>query len=138
MHGDHARVRPAADGDLAAIAQIFAHYVTTSLVTFEETPPELPQWRERLADLADARLPFLVAEAGETVVGYAYASPWRPKPAYRYTVEDSVYLAPEWRGRGARGLRLYQRWAAAGGWPQARPLDRHLADAAPGPTRPGR
>ena len=56
-------------------------------------------WRER-------KLPFLVAEAGGTVAGYAYASPWRPKPAYRHTVEDSVYLAPGQRGRGLGRLLL--------------------------------
>jgi phosphinothricin acetyltransferase len=66
----------------------------------------VPQWRQRLADLTERKLPFLVAEAAGTVAGYAYASPWRPKPAYRHTVEDSVYLAPGQRGRGLGRLLL--------------------------------
>ncbi|HEY7918714.1 MAG TPA: GNAT family N-acetyltransferase, partial [Streptosporangiaceae bacterium] len=57
-------------------------------------------------DLTERKLPFLVAEAAGTVAGYAYASPWRPKPAYRHTVEDSVYLAPGQRGRGLGRLLL--------------------------------
>jgi len=93
-------IGPATPADLAGVAGIFAHYVTGSLVTFEETPPALADWRRRLDDLAGLGLPFLVARTGGQVAGYAYASPWRPKPAYRHTVEDSVYLAADRTGRG--------------------------------------
>lgn len=106
MQAEQVRVRPATAADLAAVAGILAFYVTNSVATFEEDPPGVPQWQQRLGDLADRKLPFLVAEAGGTVAGYAYASPWRPKPAYRYTVEDSVYLAPGQRGRGLGRLLL--------------------------------
>jgi L-amino acid N-acyltransferase YncA len=96
-------VRAAVPADLEDVAAIYAHYVTTSVATFEEVPPTPADWRLRLDDLADRKLPFLVAEdgsAGRPVCGYAYASPWRPKPAYRYTVEDTVYLSPAHTGRG--------------------------------------
>jgi L-amino acid N-acyltransferase YncA len=106
MQAEQVRVRPASAADLAAVAGILAFYVTNTVATFEEEPPGVPQWRQRLADLAERKLPFLVAEAGGTVAGYAYASPWRPKPAYRHTVEDSVYLAPGQRGRGLGRLLL--------------------------------
>jgi phosphinothricin acetyltransferase len=95
-----ARVRPVGVDDLDAVAEIFAHYVTDSVATFEEIPPTSSDWRRRLDDLTDRRLPFLVGEVGGQIVGYAYAGPWRPKPAYRHTVEDSIYLAPGWTGRG--------------------------------------
>jgi L-amino acid N-acyltransferase YncA len=106
MSTEQAHVRPAAVEDLEAIAGIFARYVEVSVATFEEIPPTVAQWRRRLDDLAARSLPFLVAEVGGGVVGYAYASPWRPKPAYRYTVEDTVYLAPEWTGKGLGRLLL--------------------------------
>jgi L-amino acid N-acyltransferase YncA len=106
MPAGHPHVRPAQPADLAAIAAIFAHYVTTSVVTFEETPPGVTQWRRRLDDLTGQGLPFLAADVEGTVAGYALAGPWRPKPAYRHTVEDSVYLAPEHTGRGLGGLLL--------------------------------
>jgi phosphinothricin acetyltransferase len=106
MSDSQAKVRPAAVGDLDAIAGIFAHYVTGSTLTFEEEPPTVTQWLQRLHSLAEYGLPFLVAEAGGTVAGYAYASPWRPKPAYRHTVEDSIYLAPAHRGKGLGRLLL--------------------------------
>ncbi|WP_406315378.1 GNAT family N-acetyltransferase [Streptosporangium sp. NBC_01639] len=93
-------VRPAGAGDLDRIAEIFSHYVISGVSTFEEVPPVVAHWRQRLDDLADRRLPFLVAEVGGEVIGYAYAGPWRPKPAYRHTVEDTIYLAPGWTGRG--------------------------------------
>jgi len=93
-------IRRAEVPDLAEVAAIFAHYVTDSVATFEEEPPPVGAWEQRLADLTERSLPFLVAEADGTVCGYAYASPWRPKPAYRHTVEDSVYLAPGQIGRG--------------------------------------
>jgi L-amino acid N-acyltransferase YncA len=106
MAAGQPRVRPVQAADLAAITGIFAHYVRTSVVTFEESPPGVAQWQRRLDELADRGLPFLAAEVDGTVAGYALASPWRPKPAYRHTVEDSVYLAPEHTGRGLGGLML--------------------------------
>jgi len=93
-------VRPAIPADTEQVAAIFAHYVATSVATFEEVPPTAADWRRRLGELNRQNLPFLVALGGETVCGYAYASPWRPKPAYRYTVEDTVYIAPGHTGRG--------------------------------------
>ena len=93
-------VRAAVPADAELVAAIFAHYVTTSVATFEEVAPTAGQWRQRLADRDARSLPFLVAEADGSVCGYAYASPWRPKPAYRYTVEDSVFLSPGCTGRG--------------------------------------
>ena len=93
-------VRAAVPADAERVAAIFAHYVTTSVATFEEVAPTADHWRQRLADRAARDLPFVVAEADGSVCGYAYASPWRPKPAYRHTVEDSVFLAPGCTGRG--------------------------------------
>jgi L-amino acid N-acyltransferase YncA len=93
-------VRAAVPADMEQVAAICAHYVTTSVATFEEIPPTAADWRHRLDDLAGRNLPFLVAEAGAVVGGYAYAAPWRPKPAYRHTVEDTVYISPEHTGRG--------------------------------------
>jgi L-amino acid N-acyltransferase YncA len=112
MSTEQAHVRPAAVGDLETITGIFAGYVEESVATFEEVPPNVARWRRRLDDLAARPLPFLVAEVGGEVVGYAYASPWRPKPAYRYTVEDTVYVAPEWTGRGLGRLLLDELLAA--------------------------
>jgi L-amino acid N-acyltransferase YncA len=94
-------IRPAVPADLDAVAEIFAHYVRHTVITFEETPPPPAVWHRRLGDLAAQGLPFLVADLSGEVAGYAYAAPWRPKPAYRHTVEDSVCLAP---GRTGQGL----------------------------------
>jgi L-amino acid N-acyltransferase YncA len=88
------------------VAAIFAHYVATSVATFEEVPPTAAAWRRRLDELTGRNLPFLVAESAGTVGGYAYASPWRPKPAYRHTVEDTVYVSPAHTGRGLGGALL--------------------------------
>ena len=93
-------VRAAVPADAERVAAIFAHYVTSSVATFEEVAPTADQWRQRLADRTARNLPFVVAEADGSVCGYAYASPWRPKPAYRHTVEDTVYLSPGHTGRG--------------------------------------
>jgi len=112
MSTEQAHVRPAAVGDLEAIAGIFAPYVVEGVATFEEVPPTVAQWQRRFDDLAALLLPFLVAEVGGEVVGYAYASPWRPKPAYRYTVEDTVYLAQGWTGKGLGRLLLDELLAA--------------------------
>ncbi|MGW1956013.1 N-acetyltransferase family protein [Streptomyces sp. NPDC001920] len=96
----HSPVRPAVAADLESVADIFAHYVRHTVATFEETPPTVADWERRLEDLTGRGLPFLVAEADGAVVGFAHASPWRPKPAYRFTVEDTVYLAPGATGQG--------------------------------------
>ena len=93
-------VRAAVQADAEPVAAIFAHYVATSVTTFEEVAPTAADWRRRLGELAARNLPFLVAEDRGSVCGYAYASPWRPKSAYRYTVEDSVFLSPGCTGRG--------------------------------------
>jgi L-amino acid N-acyltransferase YncA len=106
VSADPAIVRPAAAADLEQVTAIFAHYVANSLTTFEEVPPPSAEWGCKLADLADRNLPFLIAETNGAVCGFAYASPWRPKPAYRHTVEDTVYLAPGHTGRGIGSLLL--------------------------------
>ncbi|MER6981429.1 GNAT family N-acetyltransferase [Streptomyces carpinensis] len=101
-----ATVRPVRRTDLTAVADIYRHYVLHSVATFDETPRSLQEWQHKLDDLASRGLPFLVAEEAGQVVGFAYAGPWRPKPAYRHTVEDTVYLAPEATGRGLGGALL--------------------------------
>jgi L-amino acid N-acyltransferase YncA len=93
-------VRTAVPADLEQVAAIYAHYVRTSVATFEEVPPAAADWRRRLDDLAGRNLPFLVARTGAVIGGYAYAAPWRPKPAYRHTVEDTVYVSPAHTGLG--------------------------------------
>ena len=92
--------RVATPDDLDAIAEIYAHYVATSLATFELDPPDAAEWRRRFAVIADAGLPFLVAERDGAIAGYAYCAPWKTRPAYRATVEDSVYVAPSAVGQG--------------------------------------
>jgi L-amino acid N-acyltransferase YncA len=93
-------VRAAVPADLEAMAAIYAHYVTDTVVTFEEDPPTAAEWRQRMDNVTGRNLPFLVAERDGAVRGYAYASPWRPRPAYRHTVEDTVYVSPGYTGRG--------------------------------------
>jgi phosphinothricin acetyltransferase len=95
-----ALIEPVDAADLVAVAGIYAHYVTDTVATFEERPPTVADWRRRCDDLAGLGLPFLVARVDGEVAGYAYAGPWRPKPAYRYTVEDSIYIAPDRTGQG--------------------------------------
>lgn len=99
-------IRPATVADLTEVAAIFAGYVRDSVVTFELDPPGLRVWEERLDQLAGAGWPFLVATIEHQLAGYAYVAPWRTKPAYRHTVEDSVYLAPAWAGRGVGRVLL--------------------------------
>lgn len=93
-------VRPATVDDLPAIADIYAHYVADSVATFELDAPDLDEWRRRHAAIATARLPFVVTERDDAVAGYAYCAPWKARPAYRTTVEDSVYVAPSAVGTG--------------------------------------
>ena len=93
-------VRAAGAADLAAVSGIFAWYVEHTVATFEESPRDGSEWSALLVRLAGLDLPFLVAEADGVIGGYAYASPWRGKPSYRHTVEDSVFVAHDQVGRG--------------------------------------
>lgn len=94
------QVRDAADADLPAIQFIYAHHVLHGLASFEEVPPGVDELRTRLATVRAAGLPYLVAEVDGAVAGYAYATLYRPRSAYRHTVEDSVYVAQGMAGRG--------------------------------------
>jgi L-amino acid N-acyltransferase YncA len=125
---DDAVIGAAGAADLGRVAEIFAHYVTHSVVTFETEPPTVADWQARLDALAGSGLPFLVARAGGEVAGYGYVSPWRPKPAYRHTVEDTVYLAPGATGRGL-GRRLLAELLARAGQAGARQMVAVIADA---------
>jgi phosphinothricin acetyltransferase len=100
-------VRPVAPADTPALTDIYNHYVTTSIVTFEEQPVTTGEFRERVDDVLGRGLPWLVAEIGDFVAGYAYASPWKARAAYRHSVESTVYVAPTATGRGI-GSALYE------------------------------
>src|SRR3546814_8657271 len=86
-------VRPSRDGDLVAIQAIYAHHVLHGLGSFEEIPPDVAEIARRRADVLGLGLPYLVAELDGRILGYAYAGMHRPRPAYRHTVENSVYVA---------------------------------------------
>ena len=94
-------VRDADGSDMPAIQAIYAHHVLHGLATFEEMPPSVAEMAERRTAVLKAGLPYLAAEADGQVVGYAYATAYRPRPAYRFTVEDSIYVA---HGMGGRGI----------------------------------
>jgi L-amino acid N-acyltransferase YncA len=85
---------------------VFGWYAVNSVATFEEAPRGDADWSALAAELAGLGLPFLVAEADGAIAGYAYAGPWRRKPAYRATVEDSIFIAPAHTGRGMGRLLL--------------------------------
>jgi L-amino acid N-acyltransferase YncA len=85
---------------VAAITTIYAHRVLHGLASFEIEPPSQDDMRRRHLDIVSRNYPYLVAECAGEVVGYAYASPYRLRPAYRHTAENSVYLHPAWTGRG--------------------------------------
>ena len=100
-------LRPAIEADMGAIAAIYAHHVLNGLGTFEEIPPDEREMAARWRTVDRPGLPYLVADAGG-VIGYAYAAPFRTRAAYRFTVEDSVYVAPDHRGQGV-GKALVSR-----------------------------
>lgn len=93
-------VRPSTPQDVAALAAIYGHHVLNGFGTFEEVPPTLEDMAGRREAIVARGLPYLVAEDAGEVLGFAYASPFRLRAAYRYTVEDSVYVAPQAVGRG--------------------------------------
>jgi phosphinothricin acetyltransferase len=102
-------IRPVEAADLEAIQRIYAHHVLHGLASFEEAPPDAAELMRRWRAIADAGLPYIAAIDGAdgALAGYAYAGPYRPRSAYRFTVEDSVYVAPGAAGRGiGRALLL--------------------------------
>jgi L-amino acid N-acyltransferase YncA len=93
-------LRPAALADVPAITAIYGHYVRTHTSTFELDPPDEDEMRSRMNAIASVRMPYWVADDAGEVVGYCYVAPYRPRPAYRFTVENSVYVAPGRVGGG--------------------------------------
>jgi L-amino acid N-acyltransferase YncA len=93
-------VRDATETDLPAIQAIYAHHVLTGVASFEEIPPSVDELRTRLASVRSHGLPYMVAEIDGEVAGYCYATPYRPRAAYRNTIEDSIYIGDAYRGRG--------------------------------------
>ena len=93
-------VRDALPADLPIVQSIYAHHVLNGLASFEEAPPDVAEIERRYRDIVARGLPYVVAESEGRVAGFAYAGPYRTRPAYRYTVEDSVYIAPDAVGRG--------------------------------------
>lgn len=94
-------IRPSQDGDLDAITDIYAHHVRHSTGTFEIDPPSLAEMTQRRADVLAKGLPYLVATDHDGhVLGYAYCNWFKPRPAYRFSAEDSIYLIPSAAGQG--------------------------------------
>jgi len=99
-------VRPSTPGELDVVGEIYAHYVRTGVATFELDPPDRAEMLLRFHTITSAGLPFLTATLDGAVAGYAYCAPWKARPAYRLTVEDSLYIAPDAVGRGIGGRLL--------------------------------
>ena len=93
-------IRPTSLADIPAVTRIYAHAVTHGTASFELTAPDEAEMRERMQAILDGNFPYFVAEIDGAVAGYAYASLYRTRPAYRFTVENSVYVAPEVHRRG--------------------------------------
>ena len=99
-------VRPATPADIPAITRIYDHAVATGTASFEYEPPDEAEMARRQQALLDGGFPYLVAEIDGAIAGYAYAGPYRPRAAYRYSVEDSIYVAPTAHRRGVGRLLL--------------------------------
>ena len=99
-------IRPATLADIPAITRIYAQSVSTSTASFELEPPDEAEMARRMQALFDGGYPYIVAEIGGAIAGYAYAGSYRPRPAYRFSVEDSIYVDPSAQRRGAGRLLL--------------------------------
>ena len=100
-------VRAAGAGDASGIAEIYNHYVATTVITFEEAAVSAPEMARRIAEAGSASLPWIVAERDGKIAGYAYASPWKARSAYRFSVEVTVYVHPGCPREGI-GRQLYE------------------------------
>ncbi len=114
---DGVTIRPVEPADHPAIHEIYAHHVLHGLASFEEEPPSITEMAARIGEITGSDYPFLVAECDGAVRGYAHVSQFRERSAYRFTVEDSVYIAPGYEGQGLGRVllaRLIERCRAAG------------------------
>jgi L-amino acid N-acyltransferase YncA len=93
-------IRSASFADIPAITAIYAHAVKTGTASFELAPPDEADMRKRMQAVLDGKFPYFIAEIDGRIAGYAYASLYRTRPAYRFTAEDSVYIAPDMQRRG--------------------------------------
>src|SRR5215813_1418311 len=93
-------IRPATPADIPAITRIYAHAVDHGTASFELMPPDEATMMRRMNELLARKFPYLAAELDGALAGYAYAAPYRERPAYRFTVENSVYVAPDMHRRG--------------------------------------
>ena len=100
------RVRVATEADIPTVQRIYAHYVENTTSSFEEIAPTVEEMTARWRYIQDQSLPYLIAMKGKQIVGYAYAGPYRERSGYRYTVEDSVYVAPDHLGQGVGNALL--------------------------------
>jgi L-amino acid N-acyltransferase YncA len=106
-------IRPSTDDDLPTITAIYGHHVLTGTGTFEVDPPSLDDMRARRADVLSKSLPWLVATEDEKIIGFAYCNWFKPRPAYRFSAEDSIYLSPEAAGKGIGRTLLAELMAQA-------------------------
>ena len=120
MSSNEISLRDSVDADVPAIQSIYAYHVLNGTASFEIEPPTVEDMRGRRADVLSKGLPYIVAERGGVVVGYAYATLYRARPAYRFTCEDSVYVheAVARQGVGGKLLAEIIRRCTAGGWRQ--------------------
>ena len=110
-------IRPVGPADLPQIQAIYAHHVATGYASFEEEPPDLAEMTKRCEALLARGLPYLVAaEPDGKILGYAYAGPFRPRRAYRFSVENSIYTRPDSAGKGIGRALLTELIKAASAW----------------------
>jgi phosphinothricin acetyltransferase len=107
------KIRPSTDADIANITVIYAHHVLHGTGTFETIPPDEKDMAVRRADVLARGLPYLVLEDASGVIGFAYCNWFKPRPAYRFSAEDSIYLAPAAAGKGLGRLMLTELMAQA-------------------------
>jgi phosphinothricin acetyltransferase len=97
---DNPTIRPGTEADVASVQAIYAYHVLTGLASFEIEPPDVDEMRRRRQAAVERGFPYLVAELGGEIVGYAYAGPYRGRPGYRFTCENSIYIRHGREGRG--------------------------------------
>jgi L-amino acid N-acyltransferase YncA len=126
-------IRPSVEPDLPAITAIYGHAVQTGTASFELEPPDQAEIALRWQAVVSAGLPWLTAERDGAVLGYAYAGPFRPRPAYRFCVENSIYVDAQARGRGVGAWLLAELMARCAAW-GARQMVAVIGDSANTPS----